>query len=170
MSQITRVPRGLQKYLGTQNQGQNPVELGQVVTPIVAMDQFYSIRNDRWQATAFSPTAIDTTFIVATVPDGEIWNLKRVSWTLAFAGATTGDSCRPGLTIQQSPNVSLSGQTIPLNSFGTVVFNAGSVRIAQEADTLVQGGSILLAVVTDVLLTAGAINGAIYVNYDRISY
>ncbi len=41
MSQVNRVPRGLQSVLNSQNFGRNPDELGQTIVPIIDIGRFY---------------------------------------------------------------------------------------------------------------------------------
>lgn len=172
MSKITRVPRGLQKYLGTQNQGENPVDLAQIVSPGLSMDRFYDVENDFWQAYAFSPTAIATTFAIKTIPNDEIWIAKNFGLELTFAGATSGDTCRAQIVVQSMPNQSLVGN-IPIASFGTLAFDQDIIRVANDAggsQKMLWGGSTLRGYISDVNLTAGSIAGWMWINYIRLKY
>lgn len=171
MSKITRLARGLQEYLGTQNQGSNPVDLGQVVTPTVNFDLFYQVEKRFWEAAAFSPTAIDTVKTLVTIPDDEIWGLYRVSIRISWAGTTVGDSVRPSVTVANLPNISLATQTVPIASFGTVTQTAGTItNNTVSANTLLWGGTDVFFEIRDLQITAGAINGTVFAEYLRLKF
>ena len=89
-TQITRVPLGLQNFLGSQAQGRNPSELNQEVQPTLDMTQWYVNETDRWYVEAgalpFDQTPPQGQDAVVTVPEGELWLVKRLSAGVRLSG------------------------------------------------------------------------------------
>lgn len=93
MSQISRLPTGLQSLLQSKNFGRNPDQLLQEVRPTLDLEQF-------WQAYVFhSRTSGETNlnngqeaFFTFTVPAGEYWLVTSVGIvTRVTAGGNVGD-------------------------------------------------------------------------------
>lgn len=100
MTQITRVPIGLQDFLGTQAQGSNPSELGQVVIPSVDMGQFLAVNSEYWANESGLFTASTSLYI--TVPDGETWLLK--SFGVESDGGGAGGNYLASSYLDRMPN------------------------------------------------------------------
>lgn len=80
MSRINRIPDGFQSLLGTKSLGRNPSELGQIVTPTVAMEKYYltNIGLEKEQGTYTGAAGVGETAAL-TIPNGE-------AWAVLFAG------------------------------------------------------------------------------------
>ena len=171
MSKITRVPRGIQEYLGTQNQGDNPNELLQSVQPVVDFTRFYDVEKKQFQNIAFSPTAIDTTFDFQ-IPDDEIWIVDQAGAVIVFAGATAGDSADFAIGAWYLPNSNSGANIHAVANFGKYVWTSAATKVLSRAidPVLLWGGAFIRGYVTDVSLTAGAINGAITLQYTRLRF
>lgn len=82
MSQITRVPLGLQDLLGSKNFGDNPSELAQVVAPVLDVSKFLSIERRRWWTDGVVRVAANSQFAAVRIPDGELWLIEAFSLAL----------------------------------------------------------------------------------------
>lgn len=95
MSQINRVPSGLQGLLGSKNFGDNPKQLAGIVAPTIDMWPFLSIESFSASMTSDFPLTAaigDATFAQHFVPDGEIWLVGRLTTSVqANAGPAAGD-------------------------------------------------------------------------------
>ena len=110
MTQITRVPVGLQGFLGTQAQGKNPSELSQVVAPVLDIGLFLSVQQEYWSEVG-SIFATDTT-LYETVPEGEVWIIRGVGVEMDGTGA--GDTCDVNIFLDNIPNTTAPGNNHPL--------------------------------------------------------
>lgn len=113
MTQITRVPKGLQDLLGTKQFGKNPGELAQSVLPQLDLFPFYAAERLTWRRNN-SPIASQGNGPGFTIPVGEIW--IPVGFSLQFNPGVATDFML-GVTIEEAPG-SLS-PTIPMEIFGT---------------------------------------------------
>lgn len=120
MSQISRVPKGLQDLLGSKNFGDNPSELGGVVAP--TLDMFPFLAAERFDAVLQEDfpltTAIgDGTFAQVVVPDGEFWLLDSIGAGIkpdAGTPITAGDSVSISALISRLNASTLPGNNHPL--------------------------------------------------------
>lgn len=110
MTQITRVPIGLQKFLGTQAQGDNPSELGNIVQPGVDLYDFYRVQQERWSEVSSLFSA--ATILYETVPDGEIWILRSVG--IRHYGGGAGGSYTSSIYMDKVPNSQAPSSGHPL--------------------------------------------------------
>jgi len=99
MTQITRVPTGLQDFLGTQAQGDNPSEFGQTIIPVLDMFPFYAQGVERWEDVG-GLFSVDTGLNI-DVPAGETWLL--LSWSVEMDGGGAGGSFNMGVIMTQVP-------------------------------------------------------------------
>lgn len=74
MSRINRVPFGLQDLLGSQNFGDNPSELAQVVAPSLDMLPFLSAERMSYEYASASVSG-NAEIASMVVPEGELWYL-----------------------------------------------------------------------------------------------
>ncbi len=72
MTQINRVPRGLQDLLNTQSFGKNPDQLGQVVQPVLDISAFYRAEKLEVVRTQKDNLAVGDE-ILTQIPVGENW-------------------------------------------------------------------------------------------------
>lgn len=72
MSQINRVPFGLQDLLGSQNFGDNPSELSQVVAPTLDMTPFLTAERTSYSYLSLT-LAANAEIGTIVVPEGELW-------------------------------------------------------------------------------------------------
>lgn len=100
MTQITRVPVGLQKFLGTQAQGKNPSELGQLVTPTIDLMPFLAVQQEYWEEVTGFFSA--NTILYITVPDTEVWLLRSVG--IYHSGGGSGSTYISSAYMDQNPN------------------------------------------------------------------
>lgn len=83
MSRINRVPYGLQDLLGSQNFGDNPSELGGVVSPVLDMYQFMKLERREFVINAAGSTRTTPgNFSNIVVPQGEIWMVEMIGATM----------------------------------------------------------------------------------------
>jgi len=90
MSQITRVPFGLQDLIGAKNFGRNPSELGGMVSPTLDMVRFLSAERRFFHVANTTAYAADGTQSTVTVPVGELWLVEAVGAQVARAGGGPG--------------------------------------------------------------------------------
>jgi len=150
MTQVTRVPVGLQHYLGTQAQGKNPSELAQIVSPILDMGRFYNVQEEYWNRVSNSFSA-DTTLILS-VPAGETWLVRSIGIYHNGGGAAGTYSCGVYLT-QVAQSVGSSGRH-PVMDTHTFTNNAGGTDVkyvtAEQNDLVCNAGSQLVFQFTNV--------------------
>lgn len=113
MTQITRVPKGLQDLLGTKQLGKNPGELAQSVIPQLDLFPFYAAERLTWKRTN-SPVSAAGNGPGFTIPVGEIW--IPVGMSLQFNAGTAVDFM-VGATIEEAPGTETP--TVPIEIFGT---------------------------------------------------
>lgn len=172
MSQITRVPWGLQDFLGNQSQGDNPSEFAQIVAPVLDLSQFYSIEKEKHYTEGFGIISTNATIDVE-VPEGEVWIIKSIGARHAFGTApTAGD----GYTMCYFAT-NLTNSNIPTNLHGlrddfrweTDGVAGGSVVEAQPVhDFIAWAGTLIKWRVTDVVLTSGNFSPAGFVRYLKL--
>lgn len=91
MSQITRVPFGLQSLLGSKNFGDNPAELGQVVAPILDMFPFFAAERRTWHQDVGIVVNDNGVVNTITVPTGELWLVDSLGASVQMTGSPAGD-------------------------------------------------------------------------------
>ena len=115
MTQITRVPWGLQHLLGTQAFGDNPSEFGQVVMPTLDMGRYFDFDHEKWWieagAAINNQEGLDAS---QTVPEGEIWLVKGIGMGIRYTGNTVGDSCRVSIDVNQLQDSNSPGTGHPI--------------------------------------------------------
>lgn len=114
MTQITRVPKGLQDLLGTQAFGKNPAELAQNVLPQLDLFPFYGAERLRYQRVN-APVAARGNGPGFTVPIGKIW--IPVGMSVQFVNGPAVVNFMLGVTIEEA--VGQLSPTIPVEIFGT---------------------------------------------------
>lgn len=121
MSQINRVPFGLQDLLGSKNFGTNPSQLGQVVTPTLELWDFlkYERRARVISAGGFA-TAVTQQIELFVIPDTEIWLVEQVGCTIAKTGAmNVGDQIHLTALAINLPDSDNPGVNHPLADLGS---------------------------------------------------
>lgn len=86
MSKINTPPIGLQDFLGSKNYGENPAQLGQVVSPMLDLAPFFGVYE---QDIARDTGVLTGRGIAATVevPEGEAWYLLAAGGRIETAAA-----------------------------------------------------------------------------------
>lgn len=98
MSTINRVPVGLQSLLDSKTLGENPSDLGQVVSPTIDLTTFLlSGRGLNISDETTLAVAADTNAGIIEVPLGKIWIIYCVS--------ATSTALTAGATIEASPRI-----------------------------------------------------------------
>jgi len=171
MSQITRVPWGLQDFLGNRNQGDNPSVFGEVVTPTLDMTPFFSINNEKLYSEGFGIITANAT-IDHTVPEGEVWILKSMGMYHKANSAGAGDGYTASYFAQE-----LSNANIPSNQHGlrapyvyeTDGVTGDAIGEAQPVnDFIAWSGTVLKWRVGLMTSTAGNFSPAGFVRYLRL--
>jgi len=72
VSRINRLPFGLQQFLGSANQGDNPSDLLQGVRPTVDMWALFGLDNLSYESVNIN-TGVVNSGLTITVPDGQVW-------------------------------------------------------------------------------------------------
>lgn len=84
---INTPPRGLQSFLGSQNFGDNPSDLSQIVQPVLSVFPFYlGEKLERFYSAEITFTT-ETSQTITTVPDGKLWYVLRCGPAMRFNGA-----------------------------------------------------------------------------------
>ena len=135
MSQITRVPFGLQDLLGSKNFGVNPTELGQQVNPTLEMFPFLAAERltyfDSGAMTVFS----DSQWFIKVIPDGELWMVDGVGINVDPVTTAVGQTLTSGVRIKNPPNLNLVNGREPLADLGTFENNTiGGLSHVQTHD------------------------------------
>ena len=172
MPQITRVPLGMQKQLGLQTQGDNPSELGQIITPGFDIQRYYDLRQNFWELAAATVTTDAVSEI--TVPDGEVWLVQLMSVAVRPTGTTAGDTVQIASYGYQFQN-SDSGAFHGLANFGTFSDVGGGgnahyyAKSRSVSPTLIFfGGAAIRFAYNDVVVTSGSFAVNVAINYVRI--
>lgn len=118
MSVINRVPRGLQSFLGSQNQGDNPSELARSVVGVIDMRPFYEA--DALQAGISNTVnrATDGTITLQVVPVGEVWFLKTVGVLFTTDMTDLQESMSFSCNLINFPGASQPTQQLPIAFLG----------------------------------------------------
>ena len=117
MTQITRVPFGLQDFLGSKSFGQNPSQLAQVVAPILTLDDFLAAERRTFTISSNVVVVGNGSFASTTVPDGELWLLDAVGVRIALNGGAPGDAYFT-CTIVNAINHNSPTNATPIAEFG----------------------------------------------------
>jgi len=120
MSQINRPPLGLQQLLGSQNFGDNPDDLGQVVQPTVELFPFYAAGAMKMKHTAGGRT---TAGIISTVPIFGAAAIIGVSVRRELMGVA--ELLNIGITMDGLNSVGASASKIVLASTGPITYGIG---------------------------------------------
>lgn len=115
MTQITRVPRGLQDFLGSQAFGKNPSELGDVVAPVLEMSPFLGIEKEKWHGEGFAPFNTTPANVSVVVPDGELWLLREVGFLHNGAALSVTDRYTASASLKNIPISSAPANPHPLS-------------------------------------------------------
>lgn len=127
MSQINRVPRGLQDFLGSQNFGDNPSELGSVVAPVLDITDYLKSERRFFNYNASAGVAVDGAVLSHTVPSGELWYIEGVSVGVGFAGVGGSWTAEFGYMHVNPLNSNQPTVPHPVISVGRVAPNAGAI-------------------------------------------
>lgn len=112
---ISRFPAGLLDLVGSQNFGENPRQLADVVAPVVDIGQQYLVT---LQVAAFGSTAAGAagfnafTNVPLVVPNGEVWKVVALNTTVVSAAGQSG---------KFSPGVRIGGTAGPAFPLGDPV-------------------------------------------------
>lgn len=106
-TRITRSPRGLLDFLGTQAQGDNPSELLDVVRPIVAIDKWLLVDSLEIVDDAVTVLAGNLLSHIQEVPTGQAWLLRFMS--LQWLPTSTNDLAQLEMRMENTPG----GSSIP---------------------------------------------------------
>lgn len=172
MSQITRVPWGLQGFLGSKNQGDNPSELAQTVAPTLDLSKFFGIENDRWTDSGSAVFASPTTQSIEVDPN-ELWLLKRIGVRVGLTSPTAGDALKVYFGVTQMPNVRTGTAEHPIadqvefeNTNGVSAPWLWAFNFPQPV--VLWPGSFITADFVDFTLGAGNFSTRTFVNYERL--
>lgn len=98
---INRFPQGLLGLLDLKTQGVNPSLLGEIVTPVLELSNFYALNSRASNSQSSTLTGLGVTagaYANLVVPQGELWVLYNLTAHLAAAplGAAATFSCGVG--------------------------------------------------------------------------
>lgn len=128
MSQINRVPQGLQDLLGSQNFGDNPSELGSVVAPTLDLERLLFAERRWFSYKLAANVAVDGSFNVHTVPAGELWLVENCAVGVTLAGVGGSWQGVFGVSATQLTNVDTAGAlSVPVAGLGQLNANAGAI-------------------------------------------
>lgn len=172
MSQITRLPWGLQKFLGSQNQGDNPSDLAQVVAPTLDMGEFFSVETEKWFTQTQSAFSSPTTQSI-TVPDGEIWLVNGWSAKISQTVPGAGDYVMVDMRWIDLANSNDGGSATGISPRIKVENNTGVASILNAAywfprPLIAWPGTDIQVRYDDFVLTAGNWAVKSSVNYKRL--
>lgn len=174
MSQINRVPQGLQDLLGSKNFGDNPADLGSIVAPTLDLFTFLAGERLTWET---SVGVVNTTGITSQfdVPDGELWLVDSVAMRIQTTGGpAAGDGCDISATVSDPiNNNAIPGLSLPLARIGR--FDVTSVPTAAEVYNYdfprllpLIGNSAIKIRVSNLILTAGQFDTIDQVRFYRL--
>lgn len=165
MSRINRVPFGLQHLLDSQNLGNNPSDLSEVVAGTIDVEKFLNSTLTRADNTSATVAAIGAT-IGHTVPGNEIW--EPINWHLeGLNTSNAGGSARfKGYVALPSINPTGAGGLVLCDIFETpapVILDAVSTAVRygghyQWQNKMLFGpGSVFTGLVMDLNLTGAGL-------------
>ena len=160
MSQITRVPWGLQGFLGSKNQGQNPAELGQLVAPTLDLFNFYAKEKQSYINASVNITTPNDAAITFTPTEGETWLVYNAGMYVIGVGVTANDEMTMSLALDNVNNSNNPTESHPLAFLGTYVERAtGSVRenfgVNFPFPVIMSRGEVMQFDVNNVTVTTG---------------
>lgn len=160
---IARRPPGLLDLLLTQQQGKNPSELGDVVSPVMDLTHFYGSERLTVDSVLLAVSAVGA-FSRITVPDGETWLVHFTGMNVAFNAAA--QSARIGLSLI------LNGILFDFNNTGLVT-SVGATDVLSGTTPPIglvfPSGAIFEANVQQFTIAAGAnLVGQFKVFYTRL--
>lgn len=154
MSRLSGFPTGLLSLLGSQNFGEAPNELGDVIAPTVDIGELFALtRQEAIFVSYATPTTGNNNGAGLIVPPGEIW---RVMAGGAFAAPGAG------VTFQFGPHV-IVGNTTPLAPFVAAVASQIRVNPIPFGGFWIGAGSELGVYLSDVVGVPGA--GSVSLRY-----
>lgn len=159
MTQVTRVPVGLQSFLGTQAQGKNPSELGQLITPVLDIGLFLGVQQEQWQRVG-GLFSTDTQLFIE-VPAGQVWVLRSIG--LVNGGGGPSASYDVSVYLENLPNSAAPQENHPLTEVYTynIGTNASDTTFYRELrDVIAYAGS-------RIVFDFGNVSGS---NFDPIGY
>ena len=174
MSQITRVPLGLQKALGLETQGDNPSDLAQSIGPGIDLTRYYDLRQRFWWLALRDVTGDGSDN--AVVPEGEIWLLNLISVACRPFATTLNDNMSVDVYVRDVQNdatgnglqfhglAELGNFSDPIGG-GAANYQAKSQRM----DMLPMfGGTTIRFAYNQTVVTSGSFNTRVALEYLRI--
>lgn len=147
---IARRPAGLLDLLLTQQQGRNPVELGDQLNPTIDLTKFYSAERIASSAQAVSATVVGAT-ATTTVPNGENWILLNLGYQTITNAA--GQVLRAGIYVRPT------SIAVPVGVGPTITTVGAADRISYGFDAqglIVPSGTRIQLIIEELNLAAGA--------------
>ncbi len=176
MSQINRVPQGLQDLLGSINFGDNPGQLGGVVAPTLDLFPFLSVERLFWdfQNIGFS---VAGSLTGVTVPQGELWFVDSLaSEIFTSGGPAAGDTVTLGVVLTKviNSNATTIGVAHPLARLGK--FDVENVPTSREQFNFdyprllpILGGQRIVFHASNLIITGGTFNVTNTVRYYKLN-
>jgi len=181
---IQKAPSGLLDFLQLKNLGQNPRDLSDVVSPVLALNDWYGAGEVELRDGSALPLTSGVRYcslnaiLGLQVPDGEVWRVREFSVSLAFNAPTAINvlSLRPVMFYRESVTGSNRGRLIgdsalPMSTtaLGGVVQSGNSIESPSLRDFWATPGAFFAAhfigSVTDPV-TAPLLQG--YLRLDRM--
>lgn len=163
---IARRPAGLLDLLLTQQQGKQPTDLGDVVTPTLDIQPFYNQERLTTETAVLSNAAVGSVAII-TIPAGESWQMLFLTTRGTFNAAA--QTLRIGFRIASIAGGDIIdiGQTADITAVGAADTYSGQVMF--QPGQIFSAGTRFLATTQQVGLAAGAaIAGSLNALYVRM--
>jgi len=123
VSKVNAPPRGLQNLLGNVNQGINPHELDQKISPVVDLYPHWAV--DRIKQALESGNVAGTVGqgLQIIVPEGELWQPIGLSLTYATTAATNDLGISVGIFEPSQQTMTRTGNQVWTQNIGGAVGN-----------------------------------------------
>jgi len=137
MSQINRVPFGLQDLLASKNFGDNPNDLAQVVAPVLDIEKYFETeRYSYYHGADVIPGGTTALVDTTRVPEGELWFLHAMGIKAELTATGAAVPTVPLFGYMKFPqNSNDSGNNHPLCQFD-IVFNRNLPSTASVCDVV----------------------------------
>lgn len=103
LQRLSGFAQGLWDLIGSQNRGEQPKELDDVIKPIVDLTDLYAFRNVQTKSASTAALAVGLNAgSVITIPPGEVWFVQHVQMNVSCGAGEACGTFAPYLQLRQN--------------------------------------------------------------------
>jgi len=148
---LSGFPVGLLGLLDSQNLGETPRDLNEVIVPTVDLTEFYALPKGEPEIAIIAAPANGFN-VGVTVPDREVW---RINFGGAFAITDVGDS------FNFAPAVNFEAGVVPIGKMVAIAASQQRFSVASQLPIFVPSGSVIGVYIAELVGVPTAVSVAL---------